>query len=167
MPSISSASPGSRYLMIAARWTENCWEEECKSIRSFLRTNPSSVSKVAENQMLQTINSPLPEGAVPLVVIHCYADVPSGTEYDLAFDPTNPDDHESTSSTLEFGVVMSRVVEKDLSQGWHQTAVMRFPNGMPKLFDKLPVDSIGTSYLGLCASSDFGHIKSSLANGLR
>ncbi len=132
MLSIANAPPSTRYLMVASKISDNRWNNECDEVRTFLTSDPSNIEASAVEQMLRIINSPLPNNSVPLVVIHCYADVPAGTRYDLAFDSTDPDCTVSTCCTLEFGVVMSRIVETSLSHGWHQTAVLRFPNGLPK-----------------------------------
>ena len=162
MLAIKDTPPSHRFLMVAARISKCRWREECESVRSWLATKPTTVSSVTAERMLQTIDAPLPSDATPLVIIHCYADIPTGTKYDLAFEPHNPDNNESTQAEVLFGVVMGRVVETTLSHGWHQTAVLRFPSGLPQLFEKLSVDEMAPRYLGLCAQADFPSIRPTL-----
>ena len=112
--------------------------------------------------MQNVISAPLPIGATPIAIIHCYADVPVGTQYDVAFDPSDPKICEATYAEVLFAVVMGRIVELGLSHGWHQTAVLRFSKGMPKLFNQLPMDHLSSRYLGLCSQADFPEIRLSL-----
>lgn len=162
MLSIENASPSDRFLMIVARISEARWRDECASVRSWLNAKPSTISVETAEQMLQTINTPLACDANPMAIIHCYANVPAGTKYDVAFDPRDPDNNESTHAEVLFGVVLGRAVEMTLSHGWHQTAVLRFPTGVPQLFDQLPVDAMLSRYLCLCSQADFPDIKRAL-----
>lgn len=150
--------------MVAARLSESRWRDECHSVRSWLGAKPPAISPEIADQMLETINTPLIPDAAPMAIIHCYADVPVGTEYDVAFDPKNPANNESTHAEVLFGVVMGRAVETTLSHGWHQTAVLRFSTGMPQLFNQLPVDHVSSQYLCLCSQTDFPEITRSLTS---
>jgi hypothetical protein len=148
-----------RYLVIAARRSENCWKQECAAVRNWLATSPAVLSEDNVDAMLRTINSTLPLDAHPVAVCHCYADVPAGTQYDVVFDHNNPATNESTSAEVLFGVAFDQYVDTTLSHGHHQTAVLRFPNGMPSLLDRLPWDAISSDYLCLCAAADFADIR--------
>ncbi|MEZ6058039.1 MAG: hypothetical protein R3C01_15170 [Planctomycetaceae bacterium] len=150
--------------MVASRVSASRWEDECASVRLWLGTRPASISTDIAEQMLKTIDAPLPKGATPVVIVHCYADVPAGTEYHVAFDPEDPNTNEFTHAEVLFGVVMGRFVDMTLSHGWHQTAVLYFPAGMPKLFNQLSVDQISSRYLCLCSQSDFHEIKRARTN---
>ncbi len=147
-----------RYLMIAARRSEDCWKQECAAVRKWLATRPEELSPDSVDAMLRTINSTLPSDAQPLAVIHCYADVPAGTHYDIIFDHNDPGTNESTNAEVLFGVAFDRYVDKTLSHGHHQTAVLRFPNGTPSLLGRLPWDAISTNFLCLCSGADFADI---------
>lgn len=150
--------------MVASRVSDSRWHDECESVRSWLGTKPPSITTDVAEHMLKKIHAPLPRGAVPVVVIHCYADIPAGTQYNVAFDPRDTDTNESTHAELLFGVVMGRSVEVTLSHGWHQTAVLHFSAGLPKLFNQLAVDHVSSRYLCLCSHADFPEIKRALSS---
>jgi hypothetical protein len=108
------------------------------------------------------LNVPLPEDAIPFVIIHCYADVPGGTEYDLVFDPIDDFRSESTSASVMFGIIWERLPVRVLSHGWHQVALLRFPEGLPSLCHRLPTDEPTLDYLCLCSRLHFPEIRKSI-----
>ncbi|MCA9178179.1 MAG: hypothetical protein KDB14_27130 [Planctomycetales bacterium] len=166
-----------RYLVIAARRSEAGWEQERAAVRKWLETSrtslagdsceaqptsPATLSLKDVDAMLRTINSSLPPDACPVVALHCYADVPAGTQYDVLFDHGNPDTNESTRAEVLFGVAYDRVVNTTLSHGHHQTAVLRFQDGLPTLLGRLPWDATSSDGLCLCAAADFAYIRGRL-----
>ncbi len=162
MLSIEDVPSSGRYLMLAAQLSDTRWNHERESVRSWLATRPTTISDNRAQQMLQTIGMPLSPKEIAMAVIHCYADIPPGTKYDVAFDPTDPDINESTHAETVFGVVLGRYVEKTLGHGWHQTVVLRFADGLPRLLKQLPIDTITSLYFGLCSRNDFPKIYQSL-----
>lgn len=155
-----------RYLVITARRSERGWKQECAAVRNWLATSPEALSQDDVDAMLRTINSTLPSDAHPVAVSHCYADVPAGTQYDIVFDRNDPNTNESASAEVLFGVAFDKYVDRKLSHGHHQTAVLRFPNGMPSLLGGLPWDAISSDYLCLCAAADFADIRRCLIGTL-
>ncbi len=162
MLEIKDLPAGVRYLVITARRSDICWEQECAAVRNWLATRPAALSQDKVDVMLRTINSTLPSDAHPVSVGHCYADVPAGTQYDVVFDHSDPDTNEATSAEVLFGVAFDQYVDTTLSHGHHQTAVLRFPNGVPSLLGRLAWDAISSDYLCLCAATDFADIRRSL-----
>lgn len=159
---IDDLPASARFLTIAARRSEKDWKQECAAVRTWLATKPAALSPGKLDAMRRILDVPLPSDAHPVAVLHCYADVPAGTRYDIVFDRHDPDTSESTSAEVLFGVAFDQYVEPTLSHGHHQTAVLRFPNGLPSLFERLPWDAISSDYLCLCAAADFAEIRRSL-----
>ena len=149
--------------MVSRQFTQQQWRREYEAVYAWCESNP------AEDKLsrLDLLTPSLDDQAAALSIIHCYADVPAGTEYGLAFDPTDPNQPENTVAFVEYGVVLSRLVQPSLGHGWHQTAVIRFPEGKPKLFDRLTSPRSGPGYVGLCMPEDYVEILGSLAPTLR
>lgn len=164
---IADVPSSSRFLMLAARLSESRWNDEREAVCNWLATIPSTTSDSKAQQIRETVGKPLSPDEIAVVVIHCYADIPPGTAYQVVFDPTDPDTNETTHAETVFGVVLGKYVEATLAHGWHQTVILRFPNGPPRLLKQLPIDTITTSYFGLCAGKDFPKIYQALKNTAR
>lgn len=159
---IQDLPASARFLTIAARRSASGWKQECAAVGNWLATKPAALSQQDLDAMRRILDVPLPPDAHPVAVLHCYADVPAGTRYDIVFDRHDLDTSASTSAEVLFGVAFDQYVEPTLSHGHHQTAVLRFPNGMPSLLERLPWDAISSDYLCLCAAADFAEIRRSL-----
>ncbi len=150
--------------MVAWRLSNTGWNRQRDSVLKWLATDPDSVNAEQQQQMRELIEKPIGESACPLVVIHCYADVPPDTRWDTAFDPSDLSRVESTTAISRFGVVLDKMVESTLTQGWHQTVIIDFPNGCPALIQSLPVDVQDPRhrFVGICSKDDFPEIQHTL-----
>jgi hypothetical protein len=164
MKSIANTQAAERYLMVAAKLSANAWESECRSALSWLASSPTGIKVDDSAEFRELLSLPLPTDALPVIVAYCYADVPEGTSYDVAFDPREHLDLEETLASVMFGLVSSRLPVRQLSHGWTQAAVLRFPRGMPSLFARLPIDQPTTDYVGLCTKADFPAIRASMTS---
>jgi len=113
------------------------------------------------------IDKPLHANSLPVYVL-CNYDVPCGTVYDVVFDAVHREHHEATQAEVLFGILMKKIVESTLGQGWHQTAMLHCPTGEPELFKQLGADEVScdvdSGYLGLCLSTDFPEVQRGLAS---
>lgn len=166
MRTIDDAPRDQRFLMLTSRLSRTAWEEECRVVRKWLADPPDTISEAESAEMLAKIDGPLPASSHPFAVIHCYADLPAGTRWNTAFDPSIGGQHETTDVVLQFGIFWRRLVLPSLEDGHHQIAVIEFSDGLPQLLASLPVDPEGEviDYIGLCASDDFPGIRRGLAN---
>lgn len=167
MRSIANTPAAQRFLMVAWRLSERAWRSECESLlNNWLSNNLEGVKRSDRDEMQSIIQRPLASTEHPFVVIHCYADVPTDTTWNVVFDPRNLADHDSTTVILKFGVVLQRQVSRSLAHGWHQTAIIDFPKGLPNLIHELPVDPDTQSgdYACLCAEDDFDEISRMLGS---
>jgi hypothetical protein len=161
MRTIDDTPRGQRFLMVTHRLSPSSWENVCMAVRSWLANPPESLSRSEVDRMLATITSPLPETHFAFIIICCYADIPTNTRWDTAFDPSLSDRHEATIAVLQFSVFWSRAVLPSLEHGHHQVAVLAFPNSLPSLLASLPdeSDDVVTDYVGLCESEDLSAIR--------
>lgn len=161
MRTIANTPAAQRFLMVAWRLSANAWQRECESVINWLSTEPESVGRVERAEMVSIIQRPLAPTEHPVIAMHCYADVPAGTTWDVVFNPNEIADHESTTAVSRFGLIDHRIVSPSLSDGWHQVAVIDFPKGLPRLIQDLPVDpdTEWRNYICLCANHDFEEIK--------
>ena len=139
MRSITDTPPHTRYLMMAERISLPAWTTLCQKVRDYVEANPNQ-GIYSDAEMLRLINTPLPQTTFPFVVLFAYADIPAGTQWNAAYDPSNDSQIESTNAILRFGVFWSRVAIPELSHGHHQVAVIDFPDGIPSVLETLPVD---------------------------
>lgn len=153
-----------RYLLLAWQLSEAGWKRECKDVAAWLASNPDSWNESQRERMSAAIATPLRSTERPIVILHCYADVPSGTQWDTVFEVARPEHHEPTRAVARFSVVYHRAVEYTLVQGWHQVAVLDFPDGCPGRIEALPLDlqDPKAGLVGLCRSEDFPEIRRQL-----
>ncbi|WP_372725642.1 hypothetical protein [Novipirellula sp.] len=117
--------------------------------------------------MSDLISVPLRPTMLPLVVLHAYADVESGTHWNCVFDPRHPASHEPTNAILAYCVIWHRIVAQSLSDGHHQIAVVDFPDGTPEMIAGLDEDAQreDVGYIGLCDHTSIDSITTHLNGG--
>ena len=167
MRSIAEAPKHDRYLMVAERMSEDAWNLACRDVREFISQKPSEDSAdQTQQETLRLINSDLATTYHPFVILFCYADIPAETRWNIVFDPNDLSSHESTNAIFRFGVFWRRIAQCRLEHGHHQIAVIDFPDGMPSLFDTLPVDANCQDYehIRLCHSDDLNAIEQAIRN---
>ena len=150
-----------RFLMVAWRLSDAAWKGQCDLVVAWLESCPKELTDAQRDQMRRTIEKPLSDTEHPIVVIHCYADVPTGTQWDTVFDPADPNSHSRTTAISRFGVVCDRAVELTLPHGCHQTVIIDFPDGLPELIQSVPIDvqDPNRSYVCVCKREDFPEIE--------
>ena len=166
MRSIYDTPVADRFLMVSHRLSAHAWRSECDAVTNWLKSKPGTITDTERDEMLETIQRPLRETEHPFVIIHCYADIPENTTWNVAFDRRDTHRHEPTIAILRFGVILHRAVCRSLSDGWHQAAVIDFPGGIPELIKSLPIDpeTEQTDYNCLCDAADFPKIRRHLTN---
>ena len=148
-----------QFLMLVSNVSEERWLEERQQVLTWARENSDKL-KEEQLELLKIIEKPLPETYHPVVIIHCYADVPQETAYDLVFNLSDKTQVETTFAVLKFGVTFSRYCDPSLAHGWHQLAMLDFPNGIPELISELPYDDPSSGEpIGLCSKNNYDSIK--------
>lgn len=163
---ISDTPVTSRFLLLAHRLSPIACRNECNSVTEWLAIAPDTITE-REREMLTIIQQPLQPTEHPLVAVYCYAHIPEGTKWDIAFNSKDTTAYEYTAAFLRFGIIWQRIVSRSLSDGWHQVAVIDFPNGIPHLIEALPVDPEveNYNYKCLCSSADFPEIQRHMTTG--
>lgn len=166
MRSINDTPVANRFLMVSHRLSVQAWRAECDAVTKWLDDESNTITEAERDEMLAMIQQPLRDTEHPFVIIHCYADIPEHTTWDIVFDRRAPGYHERTIATLRFGIIWQRLVSRSLADGWHQVAVIDFPDGMPQLIESLPIDpkSEQTEYTCLCTGADFPEIQRQIVN---
>lgn len=162
MRTIDETPRRERYLMVAERVSSDVWRSVCEGVHHHLaKTNTGCVA-----DMMRLIDSKLSPTSHPFVVLFSYADIPAGTAWNIAFDPTNRSSVEPTTAVLQFAIVWQRTAQTALEHGHHQIAMIDFPNGVPALLASLPIDANQQtySYIGLCDSRDLRAIQAQNEN---
>lgn len=152
-----------RCLNLISRFSELNWNQERDSAIRWTRLNAGKFSEAQVAEILELIDRPLSVDEYPLTVIYAYADIPQGFEWDLAFNDENLEEVESTQAIFQFSVILKSLVVNELSHGWHQTAVIRFPQGLPSLIQQLPEydpkSGSATRIVNLSQQQDYSEIK--------
>jgi hypothetical protein len=161
MQTIEATPADQRFLKAAGRLSASAWNNECQSVRAWLASSHGLLSDDERDEMLGIVTGPLVATEIPLAIVHCYAEVPEGTKWDVVFDPNDLNICQSTMAILRYGIVWHRAVSRTLAHGWHQVAVVDFPIGLPALLDTLPTDDFerASRYVGFCSADDFPDIK--------
>jgi hypothetical protein len=157
--SLENTPSQDRYLTVLWQLSEDGWQDECRQVCKWLNSWNVwwTAPKAARRDMLELICRPLTATELPLVIHRCYADIPEGITWDLAFDLNDVARLNDTRALLRFGVIFHRTVNRSLAHGWHQLAVIDFPDGIPDLISELPVDADEHTCgcVGLCNVIDF------------
>lgn len=149
--------------MVAERLSPAAWDKECQRVRNYVSELPRNpVNRQLGAERLAFIDQALPVTSHPFVILFCYADIPAGTSWGLAFDPKTPLPPEETHAVFQFGLFGRTLAVSNLEHGHHQLAVIDFPHGLPPLLQSLPVDANRQNYdhIALCCADDFREILS-------
>lgn len=154
-----SCRPEERYLMLTARLTEKHFAEARKAAIKWCAANskrlsPSNKAALDALRVFEMSNQ-----IIAFVSYSCYADIPKNRVYSTAFDSAREVEMSQTSASLLFGIFWRVLPTQGLEHGQHQVAVFNFPNGIPSLFETLPLYD-GTEldnrrWVGLCDIQDW------------
>jgi len=156
-----------RYLMLAARLNSRSFDEARASAIEWCTKHPDRVSEPNVAALEALRKTELSNQVAAFVTFSCYADIPSGRVYSAVFDCSLPQEMNSTSAELLFGIFWHRLPTNGLEHGHHQLAVFSFPAGFPPLLQRLPLCDgamVDTGQrLGLCDAENWGAISASRA----